>query len=72
MAHKDELRALLRQLLEDLRNQDREFAGINPDFLTDALYVIFEGLISSCQNYGNTALIAGARQGFKKLLRGAA
>jgi AcrR family transcriptional regulator len=72
MAHKDELRALLRHLIQALQDQEREFAGIDLDFLTDALYVIFEGLISSCQNYGNTSLIEAARQSFEKLLHGGA
>jgi AcrR family transcriptional regulator len=70
MAHKDELRVLLRQLIDDLQDHDSGLAGKAPDFLTDALYVIFEGLISSCQNYGNTTLIAAARQSFEKLLCG--
>lgn len=72
IVHKDELRVLLRQLIKDLQDHDPEVAGKDPDFLTEALYVIFEGLISSCQNYGNTSLIAAARQSFEKLLRGAA
>ncbi len=71
MAHKDELRVLLRRLIEDLQNHDPELAGQDPDFLTEALYVIFEGIISSCQNYGNTSLIDAARQSFERLLRGA-
>jgi AcrR family transcriptional regulator len=71
MAHKDELRVVLGQLIQALKDHDREYAGIDPDFLTDALYVIFEGLISSCQNYGNTSLIPQARESFVKLLWGA-
>jgi AcrR family transcriptional regulator len=71
MAHKNELRVLLRQLIQALRDQEREFSGMELDFLTDALYVIFEGLISSCQNYGNTSLIPQAHESFVKLLRGA-
>jgi AcrR family transcriptional regulator len=68
MAHKNELRALFRQLIQALKDQEREFSGMELDFLTDALYVIFEGLISSCQNYGHTLLIDAARQSFEKLL----
>jgi AcrR family transcriptional regulator len=68
MAHKNELRVILRQLIQALKDQEREFARMASDSLTDALYVIFEGLISSCQNYGNTSLIDAARQSFEKLL----
>ncbi|MCK9376162.1 MAG: TetR/AcrR family transcriptional regulator [Syntrophobacterales bacterium] len=71
IAHKDELRALLRELLDDLKCRDPQFAEINPEFLTEMLYVIVEGIIGSCQIYGNTSLIAAARQNFDRLLRGA-
>ncbi len=71
IAHKDELRALLRELLEDLKRRDRRFAEINPKFLTEILYVIVEGIIGSCQIYGDSSLIAAARQNFDRVLRGA-
>jgi len=71
IAHKDELRTLLRELLEDSKRRDRKFAEINPKFLTEILYVIVEGIIGSCQIYGDTSLIAAARQNFDRLLRGA-
>jgi AcrR family transcriptional regulator len=71
VAHKDELRALLSELLQALKNSEAEFAAIDTDFLVDALYVVFEGVISSCQAYGNTKLISAARKNFDRLLRGA-
>lgn len=71
IAHKDELRTLLRELLEDLKRCDRKFAEINPKFLAEILYVIVEGIIGSCQIYGDISLIAAARQNFDRLLRGA-
>ncbi|MGO8763008.1 MAG: TetR/AcrR family transcriptional regulator [Desulfobaccales bacterium] len=71
IAHKDELRILLRELLEDLKCRDRRFAEINPKFLTEILYVIVEGIIGSCQIYGDSSLIAAARQNFDRVLRGA-
>lgn len=71
IAHKDELRALLRELIEAVKSSEREFSGIDAEFLADALYVVFEGLISSCQTYGTTALIFAARKNFEKLLRSA-
>lgn len=67
--HKEELRFFLRALLDDLKRRDPQFAGIDPEFLTKIFYVIVEGIIGSCQIYGNTALIDAARQNIDQLLR---
>lgn len=68
IAHKDELRQVLTALLHDLKNSAPEFSGLEVVFLADALYLLFEGLISACQNYGDAGMIAGARQHFVTLL----
>lgn len=66
--HKDELRKVLSSLLNDLKESAPEFSGLDVAFLADALYLLFEGLISACQNYGDAGLIAGARNHFVTLL----
>lgn len=65
--HKDELRTVLKGLVKDLK-REKKYSGIDTDFIADALYVTIEGVISSCQNYGNTVLISTARENFKKML----
>lgn len=67
--HKNELREVFKRLVEDVRHSDEKYAQTDAEFVTDALYVIFEGLISACQNYGDTALITAARKSFEKLLK---
>lgn len=69
--HKDDLRKVLRRLLEELKKSDKQFSGIDVSFLSDALYVIFEGVISACQNYGNAKIVAAARKNFLRLLSAA-
>jgi AcrR family transcriptional regulator len=71
VGHKDELRKVMRGLLEDLKKSDKTFSKINVLFLSDALYVLFEGVISACQNYGDVAMVGAARKNFMKLLSAA-
>jgi AcrR family transcriptional regulator len=71
VAHKDELRAILSELLRALKDSEGEFTSIDTDFLADALYVVFEGIISSCQSYANTTLVSASRKNFETLLRSA-
>lgn len=66
--HKDELRRIMRGLLEELKEKDRRFSGIDVLFMADALYVLFEGVISACQNYGSTEVVETTRKNFLKLL----
>lgn len=66
--HKDELRKVLHRLLEDLKKSDKQFSRLDVAFLSDALYVLFEGVISACQNYGDAKIVAAARKNFLKLL----
>lgn len=66
--HKDELRSVLKGLVKHLKQHGKKYSRIDVDFISDALYVTVEGVISSCQNYGNTVLIFTARENFKKLL----
>ena len=68
IAHKDVLRKVLASLLEELAGSAPEFSGLNVAFLADTLYLLFEGLISACQNYGDAGLIIGARNHFVTLL----
>lgn len=70
ISHKNELRVLLKGLIEAVKQSDKKYVRLDVDFITDALYVIFEGVISSCQNYGDTVLISAARKNFKRLLNG--
>ncbi|MBF0566670.1 MAG: TetR/AcrR family transcriptional regulator [Nitrospirae bacterium] len=66
--HKNELRNVLKSLVEALRTSEIKYAGINAGFLADALYIIFEGLISACQNYGDSSIIDSGRRNFLQLL----
>jgi AcrR family transcriptional regulator len=68
VGHKDELRKLMNGLVEDLKKSDKKFSRIDVSFISDALYVLFEGVISACQNYGDTKIIEAARKNFLKLL----
>jgi len=64
ISHKDALRQVLTGLLTDLSRAERKYAGLDVTGLADTLYLLIEGLISACQNYGDAALIAGARKQF--------
>jgi AcrR family transcriptional regulator len=68
IAHKDELRKVLTVLLEELKGSAPEFSRLDVPLLADTLYLLCEGLISACQNYGDAGLIAGARNHFVSLL----
>ena len=59
------------RLLEALQKSDKKFSKIDVSFTSDALYVLFEGVISACQNYGDTKIIDAARKNFLKLLSAA-
>ena len=67
--HKNELRRLFQSLLLDLKKSDKAYAGIDVPFISDFLYVLFEGVISSCQNYNDAALVEKARKSFEKMLK---
>jgi len=67
--HKDELRKLFHQLLSDLKKSEKTYAGIDVPLLSDFLYVLFEGTISSCQNYSDAKLVERARKSFEIMLK---
>lgn len=67
--HKNGLRTVLRRLLVDIQKSDKKFSGMDVSFMSDALYVLFEGVISACQNYGDTKIVDAARKNFLKLLK---
>jgi len=69
ISHKDGLRQVLTGLLADLRQADPNFSGLDVAGQADSLYLICEGLISACQNYGEAGLIAGARDHFLAQLK---
>ena len=69
--HKDELRRVMRGLLEDLKKSDKHYSMIDAAFLSDALYVLFEGVISACQNYGDVEMVGAAKRNFLKLMTAA-
>lgn len=69
--HKNKLRKVMRLLLEDLQKSDKKFSRMDVSFMSDALYVLFEGVISACQNYGDTKIVDAARKNFMKLLTAA-
>jgi|SRR5208283_725922 len=68
VAHKDSLRDVFSDILEALKNSDRQYSKIDPAFLSDILYVLFEGAVSACQNYGDAVLIDTAHSAFARLL----
>jgi len=67
--HKNELRKLFHGLLSDLKKSEKEYSGIDVPLLSDFLYVLFEGTISSCQNYSDAALVEKARKSFEKMVK---
>lgn len=69
ISHKDELRRVLSGLLADLRRDDPKYSGLNVAGLADSLYLLCEGVISACQNYGDATLIDGAREQFVSQLK---
>jgi AcrR family transcriptional regulator len=69
--HKDALRKLFHHLLSDLKKTGGEYADIDVPLLSDFLYVLFEGTISSCQNYCDAGLVDKARKSFDKMLKAA-
>jgi hypothetical protein len=64
ISHKDELRTVLTSLIEDLKRSAKQFSDLNVPVLADAFYLLFEGIISACQNYGDAGMIKGARNYF--------
>ena len=67
--HKDELRKLFHRLLSDLKKSAKKYSGIDVPLLSDFLYVLFEGTISSCQNYSDAKLVDIARKSFEIILK---
>ena len=67
--HKDDLRKLFHRLLADLKNSGKEYSDIDVPLLSDFLYVLFEGTISSCQNYSDAKLVERARKSFERMLK---
>lgn len=67
--HKDELRKLFHRLLSDLKKSEKEYSDIEVPLLSDFLYVLFEGTISSCQNYSDATLVEKACKSFEKMLK---
>lgn len=67
--HKDEFRQVLTGLLADLRQGDPQYSNLDVAGLADSLYLLCEGLISACQNYGDAGMIAGARDHFLAQLK---
>jgi len=68
--HKDELRKLFHNLLSDLKKSGKEYSGIDVALLSDFLYILFEGTISSCQNYSDAKLVEKARKSVEIMLKG--
>jgi AcrR family transcriptional regulator len=66
--HKDELRKLFHRLLANLKKSGKEYSGIDVQLLSDFLYVLFEGTISSCQNYSDAKLVDKARKSFEIMI----
>jgi AcrR family transcriptional regulator len=68
--HKDKLRKLFHHLLSDLKKSENDYSGIDMALLPDFLYVLFEGTISSCQNYSDAKLVEKARKSVEIMLKG--
>ncbi len=66
--HKDGLRTILRDLAKDLKKFDDRYAELDPVELSDAYYTIFEGAISSSQNFGEIWPVEAARKTIEKLI----
>lgn len=69
VVHSNELRVFLQGLLADLKKVDKHYSHIDVPLMSDFLYILFEGTISSCQNYGDSKLIKKAWKSFEKMLK---
>ncbi len=66
--HKDGLRKIIGELLEELKNSDDKYSDIDGPSVTDAYYLIVEGVISACQNYREVWPFEVARKNVERLL----
>ncbi|MFQ5788574.1 MAG: TetR/AcrR family transcriptional regulator, partial [Thermodesulfobacteriota bacterium] len=66
--HKDGFRKIIVELLEELKNSDDKYSNIDVPTVTDAYYLIIEGAISACQNYGEDWPFETARNNVEEKL----
>ncbi len=66
--HKDGLRGIIVELLEELKDSDDKYSNINVSSVTDAYYLNFEGAIVACQIYREVWPFEVARQNVERLL----
>jgi len=65
-SHKQELRNIIDQLVNDLEQDGRTDEDLN--LLSDTIYLIFEGAIIECQNYRKIWPVKRSLEAVKKLL----
>ncbi len=68
ISHKDGFRKILEELLAELKKSNPKYSKLDVPLLADTYYVLFEGAIVACQNYGDTWPIQTARMNLEKLL----
>ncbi len=66
--HKDGLRTILKEGVKDLKKSDPKHAQLNSDYIADIYYVIFEGAITSAQNFGEPWPIDQAQKAIEQLI----
>jgi AcrR family transcriptional regulator len=69
IVHSNELRTIFQSMLADLKKSDKHYSHIDVPLLSDFIYILFEGTISSCQNYGDSKLIKNVWKSFEKMLK---
>ena len=67
--HKDELRKLIHHLLSDLKKTGKSIPASTCRYCLIFIYMLFEGTISSCQNYSDAKLVGKGVQEFEIMLK---
>jgi len=68
--HKQELKKLFKSIIQDLKKSSEKYSKISVPLLTDALYLLFEGAVTSSQSFNSVWPVDSARKSFDALLKG--
>jgi len=66
--NKDGFKSIIRELAKDLKASDVKYGHLDVDFITNAYYLIIEGVITACQIYSETWPVEEARKTLEKIL----
>jgi hypothetical protein len=66
--HEDRFRSILKDVIQDLKDSDSKYRGIEVDSLVDTYHLIVEGAIVASKNYNETWPIDRAVHAIEKLV----